>query len=250
MHAFGPVVLLDSIAAEQLGPSRTFFNARYLLEAAAEAPIPATKTLGNLSRTFVERASTEMRWPVETAEIVHYVHSALDEPDLPRLHLLRLALENARLLRKYRGSFHATVRGRELMQSGREGELFVALFEAYFIATDLSLLDGYPSDPWLQHGTARILWLLAQAGDEPLRVGELASEIPIDTTRWPDQYHCTGFEHLSAALCHRILRPLEDFGLVDIAQGVRDDVWRGAPARTVQTTDLFEQVVVSAASLN
>lgn len=250
MHTFGPVVLLDSFAAELLEGSRTFFNARYLLRAAEDRPIPATKTLGNLTRGFVDRAFAEMRWPADSVEIVRYVNAALDEHDLPRLHLLRVALENGRMLRNYRGAFHATVRGRELTATGREGELFVALVEAYFSATDLGTLDGFPSDPWIQRGTSRILWLLAQPAGDPLTVGDLAAGIPVDMARWPDQYHCSGFEHLSAALEQRILQPLGDLGLLEIGDAAGDDVWRSAPARVVSPTELFAQFVVTAASLN
>ncbi len=167
-RVFGTVALVGTLTADDVAGSAVYFNARYMLEAAASAPIPATKQLGNLTRAFVEQAFDDMRWPAEYAEIVRTYNRRLDEPDVWRLYLLRVALQNARLLRKYRGAFSTTSRGRELLAPGREGALYLELFEAYFVRTNLAFTDGYPEDPWLQHGVPDLLGLLrATAAERP-----------------------------------------------------------------------------------
>ena len=250
MHAFGPVVLLDTVAAEHLAGARLYYNARYFLDAATQAPIPATKSLGNLTRGFVERAAAEMRWPSQSPDIVRFINPALDELDLPGLHRLRVVLERGRLLRNYRGAFHSTAGASALMTAGREGELYVALFEAYFKATELALLDGYPSDPHLQQATPRILWLLGRMANGATTVGELAKAVPVDSSRWPVSAMGTGFERLCAALRHRILEPLEDFDLALLDPSPASDSAGDDLRRQVQVTELFERLVVAAADLN
>jgi hypothetical protein len=252
-RVFGPVALVGTLTADDVAGSAVCFNARYLLEAAAAAPIPATKQLGNLTRTFVERAFDDMRWPAEYARIVRTYNRRLDEPDVWRLHLLRVALQNARLLRKYRGAFSTTTRGLELLAPGREGKLYLELFAAYFERTNLAFTDGYPEDPWLQHGVPDVLALLHLAGANDVTIGDLAAELPFDVQTWTAAAtYSTPHEKLSGALRRRILEPLEDFGLVTVSARPKrsQHPWRDDAARVVTPTPLFTRFVVDAQALN
>jgi hypothetical protein len=252
LRALGPIVLVGTLGADDVAQSAAFFNARYLLQAAATAPIPATKQLGNLTRAFVERAFADMRWPAEYAELVTHMNARLDEPDVWRLQLLRAALQNARLLRKYRGAFSATARGRELLAPGREGELYLELFEAYFEKTNLAFTDGYPQDPWLQHGVPHLLWLLLSIREPGTTIADLAGELIVDKEAWSAAQYCSPLELLSGALRRRILEPLEDFGLITVSQPPQPSAhpWRDDAAHLAATTPLFSKFVVEAGSLN
>jgi len=250
VRALGPVVLLDSLTADQLGEPRAYYNARYLLDAAAAAPIPATATLGNLTRTFVERAFAEMRWPAAPAEVVSFVNRTLDEPDVPRLRSLREALQNARMLRKYRGAFHATSRGRALLAPSHEGELYLALFEAYLARPEPALVDGHPAGSRLRHGVPQLLWLLLQTAGDTLSVGDLAVGIAVDTVAWSDEGDDRSLEELSGALHKTILDPLEELGLVETTPATNAWSWRDGPLCEVRVTPLFERFVIATASLN
>ncbi len=250
---FGPVALVGTLTADDVAGSAVYFNARYLLEAAAEAPIPATKQLGNLTRAFVERAFADMRWPAEYARLVRTYNRRLDEPDVWRLYLLRAAVQNGRLLRKYRGAFNTTARGRELLASGREGALFLELFQAYFERTNLGFADGYPEDPWLQAGVPVMLALLRATGGGDVTIGDLAAELVVDIATWTAAAaYSTPHEVLSGALRRRILEPLEDFGLVTVSSPPKPTrhPWHDDAARVVATTPLFPRFVVDAQALN
>jgi len=247
LRALGPIGLVRSLTAAQIGEPQAYFNARYLLDAAAEKPIPATKTLGNLTRAFVERAFAEMRWPADYADMVRHVNKTLDEPDVGRLWLLRVALQQGGLLRKYRGAFSTTRRGRELLAPGREGELYAALFEAYFEKTNLAFMDGFPADPWLQHQVPQLLSMLQAAPAGALRLGELAERTVVDTAMWRDEPYRSAFEELCDAIRYRLLRPLEELGLVELERRPRDRARYGSwPDREVRITPLFRGFVVPA----
>lgn len=252
LRALGPITLVGTLGADDVAHSAVFFNARYLLQAVATTPIPATKQLGNLTRGFVERAFADMRWPSEYAELVTLVNTRLDESDVSRLRLLRAALQNARLLRKYRGAFTATSRGRDLLAAGREGELYLELFEAYFEKTNLAFTDGYPEDPWLQHGVPHLLWLLLSLREPGMTIADLAGELIVDTAAWPAAEYCSPTELLTSALRRRILEPLEDFGLVTVSRPPKPGAhpWRNDADRLVAATPLLFRFVVEAGSLN
>ena len=246
-RSLGDIVLVRHLTKAQIGEPRTYHNARYLLDAAAAAPIPATKKLGNLTRAFVERAFAEMHWPADEADMVRFHNKAIDEPDLGGLWLLRVAAQNGGLLRKYRGAFTTTRRGRELLETGREGELYAALFESYFEKTRLAFLDGYPDDRWLQHQVPQILWLLHSAPTGALTVGEIASEVVVDTTLWADRPYESGFDLLCDTIAHRLLRHMEDFGLVTMAPRPTGlDRYCPWPERIVRVTTLFTRFVAPA----
>ncbi len=201
-----------------------------------------------------------MRWPAEWAGLVRTYNRRLDEPDVWRLHLLRIALQNVRLLRKYRGAFGTTSRGRELLAPGREGALFLELFAAYFERTNLAFTDGYPEDPWLQHGVPDLLTLLHDLPAGGATIGDLAAELPVDVQAWTAAAtYSSPHEMLSGALRRRILEPLEDFGLVTVTAPAKPTrhpseppprPWRDDAARVVTPTPLFARFVVDAQTLN
>lgn len=249
MRALGPVVLLDSITADQLGEPRAYHNARYLLAAAAAAPIPATATLGNLTRSFVEQAFVEMRWPAAPVEIVRFVSKTLDEPDVPLLRSLREALQNGRMLRRYRGAFHATARGRALLTPGHEGELYLALFEGYFARPEPGLTSGHAAGSPLRYGVPQLLWLLLQTTGNAVTVGDLAAGMFAGNDIWSGVGD-RGFEQFGDHLRERVLDPLEELGLVETTPAADRWPWRDGPICEVRSTPLFERFVIAAAGLN
>jgi hypothetical protein len=250
VRALGPVVLLDSLTADQLGEPRAYHNARYLLTAAAAAPIPATATLGNLTGSFVERALAEMRWPAAAAEVVRFVNKTLDEPDVPLLRSLREALQNGRMLRRYRGAFHTTTRGRALLAPSHEGELYLALFEAYFAPSGPALAEGHPAGSRVQLSVPQLLWLLLQTAGDGVTVGDLAAGVAADPVVSPDKRDDRDPEELSGALRQTILDPIEELGLIERMPAANECPWRDEPLCKVHVTPLFERFVIAAASLN
>ncbi|MEZ5126155.1 MAG: hypothetical protein R2826_07900 [Thermoleophilia bacterium] len=249
MRAFGPLVLTDTLRADELTGVRAYFNARYLLAAASAAPIPATKTLGLLAPQFVERAAAEMLWQPEPPDIVRYVRRVQEEPDVLGLHLLRTALENGGLLRLYRSAFHATRRAHDLLGEGHEGEFFLALFLAYFVQTELARFDRYSADPVLQAAVPALLWRLRlEAGD--LTIGDVVDALTVDPVRWQEGSPEAARERLGVALRGRILYPLEELGLVAVTHAADGSPSPGDLESGIAGSPLLRRFAIPVATLN
>lgn len=250
MHALGPFVLMTSLPADRLARSRAYFNARYLLEAAARTPLPATRTLGDLAPPFVQLAVSQMRWPDTSDELVHFVTMMPEERDVPPLRRLRLALEHGGLLRKYRGAFHATAGAHLLLEAGHEGDLYLALFDAYFRLPAPGLARE-PADPRLLQGLVQLLWQLHEAHGAAVCGSALLATL--QKTAGHDADGRPAAPLSDAALQRELLEPLEELGLIALA-------WTSPPEDedhpprddqpVVQATPLFDQFLVAASRLN
>lgn len=217
-YRLGTLALSGSIAAEALADSALLHNARFLLRAAAEEPIPATKTLGNLNRRFVSLALEGMRWPEGYVEDIRHFNKVVDEQDMRRLNVLRLALVNGGMLRRRRGAFVTTKRGRHLIEPGREGALFLALWVAYFLETNLGYPDGMPDDPVLQFCAGSIMLAVLEADERWVGLDELRPFVVVGQGVWNrgEPWLRDLGDTIDLAVELRILRPLEEFGLIEV----------------------------------
>ena len=246
MLAVGPIVLFDSLTAEQLAPSRAYFNARYLLHAAAATPLVATRTLGELPPAFVQRAAAEMRWPDTSAAPVRFVAPAPHERDLPALHRLRLALERGGLLRAYRGAFHPTAAAGSLLAPGREGQLYLRLVAAYFDLPPTPLARE-AAQPSFVRSLAHLLWRLRQADGAALHGAALATAAAPDAEDVADAAWSS-----PVALRRDLLDPLEELGLIAI-EWLPSEEDSSAPfddEPVVSGTPLLARFVLPTARLN
>lgn len=217
-YRLGTLALSGSIAAEELAHSRLLHNARFLLAAAAAEPLAATKTLGNLNRRFVGRAVEGMRWPEGYIEDVRFLNKVIDEEDLRKLNLLRIALVNGGMLRRHRGAFVTTKRGRHLIEPGREGALFLALWVTYFLETNLGYCDRMPDDPVLQSCIGSIMLAVTEAEERWVGLDELRQYVAVGRGVWEREGDFFGDPNraIDYAVQWRLLEPLEDFGLVEL----------------------------------
>jgi hypothetical protein len=216
-YRMGALALSGAHPGETLADSLLLHNARFLLAAAAAEPIATTKKLGNLNRRFVARAVEGMRWPEGYIENVRFLNKVIDEDDLRKLNLLRIALVNGGMLRRYRGAFVTTRRGRHLIEPGREGALFLALWVASFLETNLGYSDLMPDDPMLQLCAGRIM-LAALDADEWVGFDELREYVVVTFGVWDEEGAYFGDPQLpiDLAVQWRLLEPLEDFGLLEL----------------------------------
>lgn len=217
-YRMGALTVSGAISGEALADSRLLHNARFLPAAAAAESIAATKTLGNLNRRFVGRAVEGMRWPEGYIENVRFLNKVIDEEDLRKLNLLRIALVNGGMLRRYRGAFVTTRRGRHLIEPGREGALFLALWVACFLETNLGYSDLMPDDPVLQLCAGRIMLAALEADEKWVGFDELREYVVVSLGVWDDEGAYFGDPQLpiDLALQWRLLEPLEDFGLLEL----------------------------------
>ncbi len=212
-----PVRPADDLSGDDLADVPVLHNARRFLEAVREEEaVPATKTLGNLSRRFSTRMFRELDWSDGLLEDYLSSRSHVDEHELSRLFRLRVVLQRSGLLRKYRGEFMLTKRGEALLDPTRIGELYRTLFVGWFGKTNMALIDGMPGDPAMQDHIPLTLWLLGREARDWTPAQRLAEILPHDPDLWAESSARIGWpDQLAHAFEARVFRPFVEFGLME-----------------------------------
>lgn len=209
-------VRLDAtLSLEDLAGSRTLHNARLLLELlGAEGEVKATPK-GNLPRAFVARFRERMRAPEDRWALPE--PRVLNEEDVWLLHVVRLLLELAGLVKRRKGLFSLTRTGQRLAAEARAGELFATLFRVHFRRFNLGYLDNAPDVPEFQFSIAYSLFRFGQLGGDWMDRYDLAESIVLPGVGeglTPDPM----YNPLPAIVESRLLRPLEGFGLAEVQE--------------------------------
>lgn len=231
-------VRLDAtLTGDELASSRTLYNARLCLEMlGAEGQVKATPK-GNLPRTFVTRFRERMKAPKSQWDLPE--SSTLNEGDVEPLHITRILLELAGLVKLRKGFFSLTRTGEKLSAEGRSSELFTTLFRVQFKRFNLEYLDGAPDLPEFQYTIGYTLFRFGQVGGEWRTTDDLAKSIVLPgvgevLTRSP--FH----DPMPLIVETRFLQPLEGFGLAE----VQDQEWKPGtprPEDLFRKTPLFER---------
>ena len=135
-----------------------------LAEAIGETGLKVTAT-GNLPLKLCKTVGQQLR------EAAHqrrssYIAGIRSEMDVEPLHCTRLVAERAGLIRKYRGHFVLTKKGKDLLARQDEGGIYLELFEAYTTQFNWAYRDGYPDADIVQQAFLFTLFLLASYGEE------------------------------------------------------------------------------------
>jgi hypothetical protein len=250
----GAVRLREDLTADELEQSAIFKNARLFLDKLADSPRSATAK-GYLNRGFVLEMAAEMHMPAAYAEMQPHVKIAR-EADVWPLEVLRVVLQVAGLIRKYKGAFVITRRGVELRAEAAAGSLFAHLFRTYFCKFNIGYMDDGEDAPHMQAAFAHSLWMTGPLAGDWVDVRTLAELILSDqdpdllaierelaragreASRWVPEYWWR-FERL-------VLRPLVEFGLLEsrVDPAVADDLrLRYSEPRQVRKTPLFDRFV-------
>ena len=222
LDPLGPMRLREDLSAEELERSTFLTNARLLLDKLKQSEQRATAK-GNLNRDFVRVMAAEMRMPERYREWQPYVKITREEDVWP-LHVLRTVLQVGGLIRKYRGAFRITRRGRELSGQAEGGVLFAHLFRTFFGRFNLAYLDLGEDDLLLQAAFPRSLWAIGQMADEWTSVRMLRERVLLATEpdrfaleREPEREGVASYQAYKSLsrFQSRIAWPLLDFGLLE-----------------------------------
>lgn len=210
----GPLRLADDLALDELASAPLLVNARTVLAAGAEGKGIKATTAGNLSRKFVGEMLERTRWPDVTPEEIREYNKVVNEQDFWHLHILRVLLGLAGLLRRQKGFFRTTHRGRGLQQEHAAGALMAHLFRIFFRKLNLAYLSRYQDeDPDLQHTVAFTLYRLPLTAEEWRDAEDLVPLVLLPVAHMPRP---TPFGDPAGTELHvRVLRPLEWFGLLE-----------------------------------
>jgi len=228
------------VPAEHLAGADFLHHARALLSAVGPDGTRATPA-GNLNRAFVNRMVATMRAREEFREEWLERKQVINEQDVWLLHELRLVLELAGLIRKQKGAFRLTRRGRGLLAEKETGALCALLFETTFRRFNLAFRDRLPDLPDFQDTVAYPLAILAREpeGWLPFRslvprllLPSLAVQLSLPMLpQWPE-----------ILIQRRFLDHLRRFGLVEIR--CDDSPGRyGRGIEQIRRTPLFDHLL-------
>ncbi len=212
----GALRVSEALTLAELEPAMVLHNARTLLGALRNlGPVRATQA-GNLNRQFVSAMLRAMRWPERLVKELQAVTRVINEEDVLPVHVLRVLLELARLMRKRQGAFRLTTRGKEILAPPQAGQLYALLFRTTFRELNLDYLyRGWPN-PAIQQTVGYTLYRLAGAAVEWRDTQSLAADVLLpevrETAREPPYAAAAtaGWQ-----LWGRVLRPLGWFGLLE-----------------------------------
>jgi hypothetical protein len=216
----GAISLDSNLSLAELKEVRIFQNARTLLSAVHNSDGVKTTTRGNLNRAFLKEMLGAMDWPAGYAEDVLKCFKAFNEYDMPELHILRLILGKEGLLRSAKGILKITKKGREMLQDERAGELYSLLFKANFQKLNLAYMSFGPELPELQHTIAFSFYMLSKHVNKWTRLETLAPFLLLPSAKEPLEGVGGSYAaiHFKMIVLHRIIQPLESFGLLEIKE--------------------------------
>ena len=128
----GPLVLVRDLPFEEVSRAPILRNARTFLDALVQEDGTKATSAGKLNRAFVRTMLREGQWPERLIRYMEKRRQVVNEGDVLPLHTLRILLDLSGLIRKRKGRFAVTRRGRDVLSEERAGELFALLFQTQF----------------------------------------------------------------------------------------------------------------------
>ena len=158
------VTFAEVFTAPQEAPVLNLFS--LLAEAVGSDGLHATAK-GNLPRNFCKEAHRQVlkTLPRDSASTSPFFKMSSEE-DFLELHLTRLATGLAGLLRKHRGRFLLTAKGREAAADTTGCFAYGALFRAAALKLNWGFFDGYPPYRIVQTAFLYSLYLLNRHGED------------------------------------------------------------------------------------
>jgi hypothetical protein len=211
----GPLRLVRDLPLSVVEVSPWFVVARLLMQIIeGDGPVKLTPA-GNLPKAVVRRLVESV---LGEARREHWREQGLErvkERDLLVIHVPRVLLDVAGLVRRRKGTLILTKEGRHLLPAARAGELYARLFETCFRQFNLGYLDGAGEHPVFQHLIGYALVRLRDLANQWIHVDRVLAEAPHPDLRAAVPLHGEGWDPLRTMVTTRLLRPLERFGLVE-----------------------------------
>jgi hypothetical protein len=208
----GVVRLSTDLRLDELSGARTLHNARRMLaHLQREGTVRATDA-GNLRRATVATLMDELELEPDYVDFLRRYSKAINEEDVWPLHVVRVLLELAGLVKRRKGEFSLTRRGAEMLADERAGELFALLFRTHFREMNLEYLTRGLPVPGFQNTIAFTLHALGRHARSWRTAAELAPRaLPAPI---PGRYRSPDPEMVEMTVEHLALWPLEGFGLM------------------------------------
>ena len=234
--------LNDSLTAAQLCDARFFTNARVLLEALSDSGGAPTTAKGNLTRAFVAGLLDRLAWAPGYLESIRGVNRVINETDVWPLHQVRIVCKEGGLFRRYKKRFVLTRKGEGLLPVACAGKLYRCLFDTFFRKYNLAYMGYLPECPDVQETFPYTLYEISQLPKhKKIRMARLPSQLFLPHVHKQLERSIEVLDVPHVMLCHRVLRPLEEFGLIKIVRD-RQDVYFGRE-RGIRRLPLFDDFI-------
>lgn len=228
-----------TLPMEAFRESEIFLNAHLVMEMLEEEDGTKATARGNLNRKFVRQFADRAVLLEGFFDALRDYRKTWDEDDAVPLVVLRHVLQFAGLIRRYKGKFVLTKKGRQHMRPEEAGALYGLLFTTLFRGFNLGYFDGCPEYPGVQHTIAYSFYVLSQRVGDWTCIQELSEELflaPVAAEFLIRPYSGESDARLIAET--RILKPLERFGLVELQAEEERPSWR--VLQKVRKTPLFD----------
>jgi hypothetical protein len=216
---------------------------RLLADAIGEKGLKGTAT-GNLPRQFCRDAALALLGEEGYREKTRLT-GINKEPDFRQMHVTRLVVEMAGLMRSSKGKFELTGECRKLMAEAGMTAVYPLLLRSFVQKFNWGYGDGYPDCPMIQQSFGYTFYLLSRYGEEWKPASFYADCFLQAFPLAADEFRnvAIGTPEETAASCFA-LRSLDRFaellGLVEID---RDPVTRMLQAYRVRKLPLLDHVV-------
>lgn len=210
----GAVQLNENLPLHDVQNSELLVNARMFLAAVSEAGRIEATAAGNLNRKFVGQMLDVFVMEEDIREEMYEWNKVINEDDVGSLHLLRVVLELARLVKHSKGFFTLTRKASNFLAEEEAGALFALLFRTHFRKFNLAYRDYLIDNPGLQMTVAYSLFMLSKHASDWIKPEALPPLILLPKVREIDVSD-TLIDILENQVETRIIRPLESFGLLE-----------------------------------
>jgi len=240
----GPIRLSRQLPPAAIEHLPILVTARLLLEHLRDAgKVKATANGGNLPRKTISALRDFIPLTNQDRAILDLYRKAANEEHVWLLHAVRITCEAARLIKKQKGSFSITKTGRDLLTPDRIGELYRALFIAYFRKISLAYHDRLlPDLPHIQDSLTVILWRLGIVAQDWITLEDLTHQtlLPFVLNDVIDFESSISYGKPGQTLDLRLWRHLCQFGLLESDPPTNDEDFTRF-VQAYRTTPLFEK---------
>jgi len=202
-----------------------------------------TKATGNgyLNRKFVERLFEKLVITEEERNRIRITCKVINERDAKSLHLTRVLLDLAGCLKLRGNYFSATQKGKKLVAEKLAGAFYALLFKTHYNVLNLSYLDAWGENPALQSGVSFTLYQLSKRANEWILLSDILNQIVLPAAfDYADRRLQPPEKALQLPVVLRIIEPLRNFGLLEIAEN--NEPWdRKYEMMRFRKTPLFDR---------
>ncbi|HDP35239.1 MAG TPA: hypothetical protein ENN29_09045 [Candidatus Hydrogenedentes bacterium] len=238
------IMLREDVSSELLSNNTMLHNARLLLNKIQETGHDKATAKGNLNQKLVKALRPHLKGTYLAQSRYDDYKKVWREGDLRPLIILRALLLEGRYLRKAKGFFKVTQKGKRLLAPEKDGALLADLFHTYFRKYNIAYADRLPPCETIQYSIPYSLLMIKRYATEWIALEDLSELIFPPFVE--EQIRMENSEFYFTFLARiRVLEPLREFGLLESNEDEEDDETFGflSDRSRLRITPLFDALI-------